>query len=129
MGNLHFAYTFSYAVFMFLTGMLAELMDLRYYLTLGLLSTAAADFMFGLGHTAGIHSIYYFYVCQVALGLFNSTGWPGVVTVLSNWFGPEGFGRLWGKSTRGLMMGLWNTHMYVGNVLGQCSAIQPDWRN
>ena len=40
------------------------------------------------------------------------------MTTLSNWFGPEGFGRLWGKSTRGLMMGLWNTHMYAGNVLG-----------
>ena len=65
MGNLHSAYTFSYAFFMFFNGMLAERMNMRYYLTLGLLTTALADYLFGFGHTAGIHSIYYYYACQV----------------------------------------------------------------
>ena len=32
-------------------------MDLRYYLTFGLLLTALADFMFGLGHTMGVHEV------------------------------------------------------------------------
>ena len=32
--------------------------------------------------------------------------------------GKSGFGTLFGKSTRGLTMGVWNTHQYVGNIIG-----------
>ena len=57
-------------------------MDLRYYLTFGLLLTALADFLFGLAHTVGVHSVVYFYVMEAFLGIVNSSGWPGVVTTL-----------------------------------------------
>ena len=36
----------------------------------------------------------------------------------SNWLGKSGFGTLFGKGTRGLTMGVWNTHQYVGNIIG-----------
>ena len=87
-------------------------MDLRYYLTFGLLLTALADFMFGLGHTMGVHEVTrdphdddddddvqvtYFYVMMAFLGMVNSSGWSGVVTTLSNWLGKTGFGTLFGK--------------------------------
>ena len=64
-------------------------MDLRYYLTFGLLFTALADFLFGFAHTAGVHSVAYFYAMEAFLGIVNSSGWPGVVTVLR-----------WGKKSR-----------------------------
>ena len=57
-------------------------MDLRYYLTFGLLLTALADFLFGFAHTVGVHSVAYFYVMEAFLGIVNSSGWPGVVTTL-----------------------------------------------
>ena len=57
-------------------------MDLRYYLTFGLLLTALADFLFGFAHTVGVHSVVYFYVMEAFLGIVNSSGWPGVVTTL-----------------------------------------------
>ena len=57
-------------------------MDLRYYLSFGLLLTAFADFMFGLAHTMGVHNVVYFYVVMAFLGIVNSTGWPGVVPTL-----------------------------------------------
>ena len=57
-------------------------MDLRYYLTFGLLLTALADFLFGFARTVGVHSVVYFYVMEAFLGIVNSSGWPGVVTTL-----------------------------------------------
>ena len=46
-------------------------------------------------------------------GLFQSTGWPSVVAVVGNWFG---------KSKRGLIMGVWNAHTSVGNIAGSLIA-------
>jgi len=129
-GNLQSAYTFSYAFFMFFSGMVAERMNLRYYLSLGLLFTAMATYLFGFAHTVGIHHIWYFYLIMVFLGMVNSTGWPGVVTTLSNWLGKSGFGTIFGKGTRGTLMGIWNSHMYLGNMLGLTIASHfagEDW--
>ena len=39
----------------------------------------------------------------------QSTGWPGTVAVMGNWFG---------KKNRGLFLGIWNAHTSVGNILG-----------
>ena len=41
--------------------------------------------------------------------LYQSTGWPGVVAVMGNWFG---------KKNRGLFLGIWNAHTSIGNILG-----------
>ncbi len=45
----------------------------------------------------------------IIIDLFQSTGWPGVVAVMGNWFGKQG---------RGFLMGIWNSHTSVGNILG-----------
>ena len=55
---------------------------MRYYLATGLLLTALSNYLFGFGHTAGIHHIAYFYFVNIFLGIVNSTGWPGVVPTL-----------------------------------------------
>ena len=49
----------------------------------------------------------------MVLGLFQASGWPGVVSVMANWFG---------KGRRGLIMGLWNSHTSLGNILGSLIA-------
>ena len=45
--------------------------------------------------------------------MFQATGWPGVVSVMANWFG---------KGRRGMIMGLWNSHTSLGNILGSLIA-------
>ncbi len=50
---------------------------------------------------------------QPPTGLFQATGWPSVVSVVANWFG---------KGKRGLIMGIWNAHTSVGNILGTLLA-------
>ena len=67
--------------------------------------SGVVTFFFGFAYTAGIHSYgyligmqvkdgflflfgYFFHIpFQVLNGVFQSTGWPGVVTVVANWFG------------------------------------------
>lgn len=48
-------------------------------------------------------------------GVFQTSGWPGVVTVVGNWFG---------KGKRGLIFGIWNSHTSLGNILGTLVAAQ-----
>ena len=50
---------------MFWSGMLAERMDLRYFLTLGMLLSGFFTFMFGFAKYYDIHSLYYFLTVQV----------------------------------------------------------------
>ena len=87
LGLLDTSYLFSYAFFMFGSGFVAERMDLRYFLSLGMITSGIFTFLFGFAYNAGIHSLWYLLAIQIALGMFQATGWPGVVTVMANWFG------------------------------------------
>lgn len=58
---------------------------------------------------------------QAMGGVFQTSGWPGVVTVVGNWFG---------KGKRGLIFGIWNSHTSLGNILGSLIAaayVEIDW--
>jgi len=121
LGLLDTSYLFSYAFFMFGSGFVAERMDLRYFLSLGMIFSGIFTFLFGFAYNAGIHSLWYLLAIQVILGMFQATGWPGVVSVMANWFG---------KGRRGLIMGLWNSHTSLGNILGSLIAgafVNSNW--
>jgi len=121
-GTLDTAFLFAYAISMlFFTGAIAERMNLRYYLTLGMLSSGLFSFLFGLAKSTGIKSIYYFIVIQALAGAVQATGWPGVVTAVANWFG---------KGKKGLIFGIWNSHTSIGNILGSVIAgvyVETNW--
>ncbi|XP_037543051.1 glucose-6-phosphate exchanger SLC37A1, partial [Nematolebias whitei] len=75
----------------------------------------AMDYSFLCAYAVGM------YVSWVANGLVQTTGWPSVVTCIGNWFG---------KGRRGLIMGLWNSHTSVGNILGSLIAgywVSSNW--
>ncbi|GFY99692.1 major facilitator superfamily protein [Actinidia rufa] len=70
--------------------------------------------VFGFGYFLGVHDFGFFLLVQLVCGLFQSIGWPCVcVAVVGNWFG---------KSKRGLIMGVWNSHTSVGNIIGSVVA-------
>lgn len=50
---------------------------------------------------------------QLVGGALQSGGWPSVVSIMANWFG---------KGKRGLIMGIWNAHTSVGNIMGSVMA-------
>ncbi|EXC08940.1 hypothetical protein L484_003393 [Morus notabilis] len=113
LGELDVAFLAVYAIGMYFSGHLGDRMDLRIFLTIGMIGTGVFTSFFGLGYWGNIHSFYYFLIAQMIAGLFQSTGWPSVVAVVGNWFG---------KKKRGLIMGIWNAHTSVGNITGSLLA-------
>ena len=121
LGDLDVAFLGSYALGMFVCGHLGDRLDLRMFLTWGMLGSGAMVVLFGMGYFWQIHSMPYFLSVQVIGGFFQATGWPSVVTVMANWFG---------HGNRGLVMGVWNAHTSVGNILGSlmaASMLQYGW--
>ncbi|XP_051138228.1 putative glycerol-3-phosphate transporter 1 [Andrographis paniculata] len=109
LGDLDVAFLFAYAMGMFFSGHMGDRMDLRIFLTTGMVGTGMFSILFGIGYWANIHVFYYYLIVQMLAGLFQSTGWPSVVAVVSNWCG---------KKKRGLVMGIWNSHTSLGNITG-----------
>ena len=109
LGSLDTVYLIFYAFGLFFSGHMADHMSLRIFLTIGMLGSGIFVVMIGMASVFEIHQLWYFYLCYAIQGLFQSTGWPAVVAVMGNWFP---------KNTRGLVMGIWNAHTSVGNILG-----------
>ncbi|CAN8254938.1 unnamed protein product [Cochlearia groenlandica] len=113
LGEIDVAFLAVYAFGMYFAGHLGDRMNLRIFLTVGMVGTGVFTSLFGVGYWANVHSFYYFLVMQMLAGLFQSTGWPSVVAVVGNWFN---------KKKRGLIMGIWNAHTSVGNITGSLIA-------
>ncbi|CAN9498045.1 unnamed protein product [Ophioblennius macclurei] len=121
LGAMDYSFLCAYAVGMYLSGIIGERLPIRLYLTVGMLSSGLFTCLFGLGYIYNIHSLSFYVLVQVANGLVQTTGWPSVVTCIGNWFG---------KGRRGLIMGLWNSHTSVGNILGSLIAgywVSSNW--
>ena len=65
LSSLDTTYLLSYALFMFLAGMIADRLDLRYFLAGGMIGSGIITILFGMGKYWGIHSLYYFNIVQV----------------------------------------------------------------
>ncbi|GCC17418.1 hypothetical protein chiPu_0017547 [Chiloscyllium punctatum] len=113
LGALDYSFLCAYAVGMYASGIIGERLSIRLYLTFGMLSSGVFTALFGLGYFYNIHNLQYYILIQIANGFVQTTGWPSVVTCIGNWFG---------KGKRGLIMGIWNSHTSVGNILGSLIA-------
>ncbi|GLJ46895.1 hypothetical protein SUGI_0989120 [Cryptomeria japonica] len=121
LGEIDVAFLSVYALGMYFSGHIGDRMDLRVFLTIGMVGSGIFVALFGMGYWWNIHSFYFFLVMQMVAGLFQATGWPSVVAVVGNWFG---------KRKRGLIMGIWNAHTSVGNICGSLmatSVLQYGW--
>ncbi|KAM9650478.1 sugar phosphate exchanger 3 isoform 1-T3 [Trichechus inunguis] len=136
LGTLDTIFLFSYAVGLFISGIIGDRLNLRGVLSFGMCSSAlvvcgrASEnrctvrseaarellevFVFGT-LTEWLHFYNRWFYCSLWIvnGLLQSTGWPCVVAVMGNWFG---------KAGRGVIFGLWSACASVGNILGACLA-------
>lgn len=62
---------------------------MRYFLAFGMILSGIASYLFGLARMLNIHNLSYFVIVQVFGGIVQTSGWPGVVTVVGNWFGKD----------------------------------------
>ncbi|XP_074598840.1 major facilitator superfamily transporter 16 isoform X2 [Brevipalpus obovatus] len=122
LGLLDSSFLISYAIFMFMSGFIAERCHLRYFLALGMIGSGIFTYLFGIAFYYDIHNIYYFIIIQIICGAFQTTGWPAVVAAVGHWFGP--------RSSRGLIFGIWNSHTNFGNIFGALIAgafVEYNW--
>ncbi|KAH7688400.1 Sugar phosphate transporter protein [Dioscorea alata] len=113
LGELDLAFLSAYSLGMYFAGHAGDRLDLRFLLSTGMFLSGASTIAFGLGFFLKIHRFAFFVAVQVLAGLFHSIGWPCVVSVVGNWFG---------RSRRGLIMGIWSSHTSIGNILGSVMA-------
>ncbi|KAL6765554.1 glycerol-3-phosphate permease-like protein [Haematococcus lacustris] len=113
LGEVDLAFLGAYAIGMFFAGHLGDRLDLRWFLSAGMLGSGVFVMFFGMGFFWDVHSLGYYIIVSIIAGVFQSTGWPSVVSIVANWSG---------KGKRGLVMGIWNAHTSVGNILGTIVA-------
>lgn len=113
LGEIDLAFLACYSLGMYVAGHLGDKLDLRLFLTTGMIGSGIFVVLFGMGYFWNVHSFGFYLVMQMVAGLFQATGWPSVVAVIGNWFG---------KRKRGLIMGIWNAHTSVGNISGSLLA-------
>eukprot|EP00069_Balaena_mysticetus_P008420 bmy_19660T0 len=104
----------SYAVGLFISGIVRDQLNLRWVLSFGMCSSALVVFVSGT-LTEWLHFYNKGLYCSLWIvnGLLQPTGWPCVVTVMGKWFGEAG---------RGVVFGRWSACASVGNILGACLA-------
>ncbi|EXB79363.1 Putative glycerol-3-phosphate transporter 5 [Morus notabilis] len=113
LGELDLAFLSAYSIGMYFAGHVGDRINLRSFLVFGMMGSGIMTIVFGLGYWFSVHVLWFFVAVQVVCGIFQSIGWPCVVAVVGNWFG---------KSKRGLIMGVWNSHTSVGNIIGSVVA-------
>ncbi|MED6187860.1 hypothetical protein PIB30_080491 [Stylosanthes scabra] len=113
LGELDLAFLSSYSVGMYFAGHVGDRINLRLFLVAGMMGSGIFTVLFGLGYWFHVHVLGYFVIVQILCGVFQSIGWPCVVAVVGNWLG---------ESKRGLIMGVWNSHTSVGNIVGSVVA-------
>ncbi|CAM1313996.1 SLC37A3 (predicted) [Pycnogonum litorale] len=110
MGSLDLIFLLSYSAGLFISGILGDRFNLRYVLSTGMILSSITVFAFGcLSKWISVYSEAYYCVIWGMNGLLQATGWPCVVAIASNWFG---------KSNRGLILGLWCANASFGNIIG-----------
>ncbi|CAN8231635.1 unnamed protein product [Cochlearia groenlandica] len=121
LGEIDVAFLACYSIGMYVAGHLGDSLDLRLFLTWGMIGSGFFVGLFGMGYFWNIHAFWFYLVMQMAAGLFQATGWPSVVAVVGNWYGTR---------KRGLIMGIWNAHTSVGNIVGSliaASVLEYGW--
>ncbi|CAL1375958.1 unnamed protein product [Linum trigynum] len=113
LGEIDVAFLSCYSLGMYVAGHLGDKLDLRLFLTSGMVGSGIFVALFGMGYIWNVHVFWFYLAMQMVAGLFQATGWPSVVAVIGNWFG---------KRKRGLIMGIWNAHTSVGNISGSLLA-------
>jgi len=111
LGIIDFTFMSAYAIGQYVNGYLGDRINIKISLGVGLVCAALGLSLFG--YLEGIKATHIFAVDLLVFiinGLGQSTGYPGCVCIVSNWFA---------NSKTGLVFGLWGTSLNIGNILGQ----------
>ena len=103
LGILASILSLSYGASKFLSGVLSDRCNPRFFMGLGLIVTGALNIFFGLSS-----SILFFAIFWGLNGYFQGYGWPPCARLLTHWYS---------QKERGTWWGFWNTSHSVGGAL------------
>lgn len=118
------AVSIAYGLSKFLMGSVSDRSNPRYFLTAGLLGSAAVMFCFGLMPWA-TGSVTAMFVLLFLNGWFQGMGWPACGRTMVHW---------WSRKERGGIVSVWNVaHNVGGGLIGPLFllglwAFNDDWR-
>ncbi len=91
LGLMVSALQIAYGIGKFVNGMMADRANPRYFMALGLFLSGLVNFFFGLSS-----SLIFLTVLWAINGWFQSMGFPAGARLLSHWYSPSEYGRIWG---------------------------------
>lgn len=105
----------TYGLSKFLSGIISDRSNPRYFMSIGLMITGILNILFGFSS-----SLIFFAVFWGMNGFFQGWGWPPCARLLTHWYSQSERGRWWG---------LWNTCHNVGGALIPllCSFMAKAW--
>lgn len=102
-GMLGTAFYLTYGASKFLSGILSDKANPRYFMGLGLIATGIINIFFGLAS-----SLFVLMTLWILNAFFQGWGWPPCSRLLTTWFS---------RGERGLWWSLWNTSHNLGAAL------------
>jgi len=102
LGLIGGAFSMVYALGQLINGQLAERFGAKKLITIGLLLSATVNILFGYTEMGAAMILLW-----AVNGYAQSTGWPSVVKIISEWFG---------EGSRGKISGLFGTCFLVGSI-------------
>ncbi|KAM1158683.1 hypothetical protein ACFX19_032511 [Malus domestica] len=67
---------------MYVASHLGDTLDVRLFLTSGMIGSGIFVALFGMGYFLNIHVFGFYHGMQMIAGLFEATGWPSIVAVI-----------------------------------------------
>ena len=93
----------SYGASKFLSGILADRCNPRYFMSIGLILTGICNIFFGMSS-----SLFVFAIIWGLNGWFQGWGWPPCARLLTHWYSQKERGRWWG---------VWNSSHSIGGAI------------
>lgn len=103
LGILSSILSITYGLSKFLSGVLADRSNPRFFMAIGLILTGVLNILFGMSS-----SILFFAIFWGLNGWFQGWGWPPCARLLTHWYS---------QKERGTWWGFWNTSHSVGGAL------------
>lgn len=102
-GMIGTAFYLTYGASKFLSGVIGDRSNPRYFMGLGLMITGVINIIFGMSS-----SIFMFFMLWVINAFFQGWGWPPCSKILNTWYS---------RNERGLWWAIWNTSHNFGGAL------------
>lgn len=93
----------TYGLSKFISGIIGDKSNARYFMSFGLMATGVCNILFGC-----FSSVLMFTVCWGLNGWFQGFGWPACARLLTHWYSQSERGRWWS---------LWNTSHNIGGAI------------